>query len=147
MMRLAYDGLVAASAWWHSLGVHGPLELDAPVRTPLMVILDHLIFGLAVGRGVEEVSLSLLWMIALIWGAASWRECGVAFGPPVTTRLPFVVHLTAANDIWGGEIWLSPRLMVLQAISGLGRSSLVIPRCARSTTRLGLGGLDPATAE
>jgi hypothetical protein len=41
--------------------------------TPLMVILDHLIFGLAVGRGVEEASLSLLWMIALIWGAFGYH--------------------------------------------------------------------------
>ena len=38
-------------------------------------------------------------------------------------------------------------LMASQRISSLTQSFAAIPRCARSTTRLGLGGLVPATAE
>ena len=38
-------------------------------------------------------------------------------------------------------------LMASHRISGLTRSFTAIPKCARSTTRLGLGGLVPATAE
>ena len=37
--------------------------------------------------------------------------------------------------------------MASHRISGLTRSFATIPRCARSTTRLGLGGLVPATTE
>lgn len=66
---------------------------------------------------------------------------------PVATRLPFAVHLTAASMVWGGVIVESLLLMASQRTSGLTQSFSDMPRCARSTTRLGLGGLAPATAE
>ena len=68
-------------------------------------------------------------------------------GPPVTTRLPFAVHLTAASCTCGGVILLSPSLSVRQMSSGFARFSVLMPKCASSTTRLGFGGLDLTTAE
>ena len=85
--------------------------------------------------------------MALMWGAAAWREWGVEVGPPVTTRLPFAVHLMAASWTWGGEILLSFSLRERQSTAGVTRVPLLVPDLARSTTRLGLGGLDPAIAE
>ena len=89
--------MIAVSAAWHSDGVYGPLVGDAPVGTPLMMILDHLTLALGRERGVDEGSWSFAVRIALMCGAASWSDGGVAAGPPVTTRLPAAVHLTAAN--------------------------------------------------
>ena len=66
---------------------------------------------------------------------------------PVATRLPFAVYLTVASVAWGGVIVESLLLMASQRTSGLTWSFSDMPRCARSTTRLGLGGLAPATAE
>ena len=63
------------------------------------------------------------------------------------TRLPLTVHLTAASETCGGEMLPRPQFKVLQMISGLGQSSSVGTICARSTTRLGLGGLTLAVAE
>ena len=68
-----------------------------------MRILDHLTLALGGGIGVLEGSLNLEVRMALIYGAVSWRDAGVADVPPVTTRLPTAVHLTAANCTWGGE--------------------------------------------
>ena len=67
-----------------------------PVGTPFMRILDHLILALGGGMGVSEGSLNLEVRMALMCGATSWRDAGVAEGPPVTTRLPTAVHLTVA---------------------------------------------------
>ena len=53
----------------------------------------------------------------------------------------------AASVTWGGVMVASFLLMASQRISGLTWSFATIPRCARSTTRLGLGDLVPATAE
>ena len=75
------------------------------------------------------------------------RECGVVLGPPVITRLPLTVHLMAASKTCGGEMLPRPWFKVLQMISGLGQSSSMGTICARSTMRLGLGGLTPAVAE
>ena len=86
-------------------------------------------------------------MELLICGAASWSVCVMAAVLPVTTRLPFAVHRTATSLAWGGDIAPRDLLMASHKISGRSRSSLAIPRCARSTMRLGLGGLTPATAE
>ena len=74
MMSDAYDGLIAASAAWHSSGEYGSLSLDAPVGTPFMRILDH--FTLALGWEIKDVegNLSEIVRMALIWGAAVWRD-------------------------------------------------------------------------
>jgi len=85
--------------------------------------------------------------MALIWGAAERRETGVLEGPAVIMRLPLAVHLTAASWTCGGETSPNFLLRVSQISSGRGRLSPGRLKCARSTTRLGLGGLDPATAE
>jgi hypothetical protein len=117
------------------------------VGTPLMEILDHLTFGLAAGRHASDEMLKNVLSIVLMCAAASWRVARVEAGPPVTTRLPFAVHLTVASETWGGVTSLSFVFRVRQMISGLGRSSAARFRCARSTTRLGLSGLEPAIAE
>jgi hypothetical protein len=135
------------SASWHSAGVYAARLLDTPVGTPLMEILDHLTFGLAAGRRACEGILRVVLRIELICVAASWRVAGVEAGPPVTTRLPLAVHLTATSETWGGVTSPSLLFRVRQMASGLGRSSSVNFNCARSTTRLGLGGLEPAIAE
>ena len=77
--------------------------LDALVRTPLIMILDHLTLAQGEGMEVGEVSLNLVERMAPICGAASWRDEGMAAGPPVTTRLPGAVHLTVPSCIWGGR--------------------------------------------
>ena len=145
--RVAYDGLIADSAAWHSSGVYGLLALDAPVGTPLMIILDHLTLARGGGMGDDEVSLNLLERNAPMCGAANWSDGGVAAGPPVTTRLPTAVHLTAASWTCGGEIPRSSSFSSWHMTSGLGRLSASNFKVARSTTRLGLGGLDPVIAE
>ena len=80
--------------------------------TPLIMILDHLTLARGGGMEVGEVSLNLVERMAPICGAASWRDEGVAAGPPVTTRLPEAVHLTAASCTWGGEMLRSGGLKV-----------------------------------
>ena len=144
---MAYEGLIADSAAWHSSGVYGFLALDAPVGTPLIMILDHLTLARGGGMEVGDVSLNLVERMAPICGAASWRDEEVAAGPPVTTRLPEAVHLTAASCTWGGEMPRSSSFSKRQIASGLGRLLASNFKSARSTTRLGLGGLDPTTAE
>ena len=109
--------------------------------------LDHLTFGLGCDLMVSEGSCRVEVIVLLMCGAAIWSECGVAKWLPVTTRFPFAVHLTAASVACGGDMVTSFLLMASQRISGLTRSFAAILRCARSTTRLGLGGLVPATAE
>jgi len=47
--RLAYAGLWAARAVWHSSGVCGALESDLPVGTPFIRSLDHLVLVLTTG--------------------------------------------------------------------------------------------------
>jgi hypothetical protein len=48
---------------------------------------------LALGWDMRDVdgSLSASVSMALICGAAIWRDCGEEEGPPVTTRFPFAV--------------------------------------------------------
>ena len=70
---------------------------DMPVGMLLMVILDHFVLGLGCGRGELEGRLKECEREVLIWGAASWRVCGVAAGPPVMTKFPFAVYLTATS--------------------------------------------------
>ena len=125
----------------------GPCLSDAPVGTSLIVIFDHLTFGLAVGMGLSEGVLKRELRMLVICGAAIWRECGVALGLLVITRLPLVVHLTATSKTCGGEMVPSPQLSVLQRKPSLGQSSSTSARCTRSTIRLGLWGLTPAIAE
>jgi hypothetical protein len=112
-----------------------------------MEILDHLTLALGCVNGEWEGSFKVVERIALICGAAVRREAGVLEGPAVITRLPFAVHLTAASWACGGETSPSFLLRVSQMNSGLGRLSAANSKCARSTTKLGLGGLVPATAE
>ena len=140
-------GFIAASAAWHSSGVYGVLVGDAPVGTPLIVILDHLMLAQGCMNGEWEGSWRVVDKMALIWGAAERSETGVLDGPAVMMRLPFAVHLTAASWTCGRETSLSFLLSVSQISSGRGQPSTGRLKCARSTTRLGLGGLDPATAE
>ena len=90
-------GFDAASAAWHSLGEYGDLACDAPVGTPLMVIFDHFVLGLGCEMGVSEDRWREQEREVLMWGAASWRVCGVAAGPPVMTKLPLAVHLAASS--------------------------------------------------
>ena len=146
-VREAYVGLLDLSELWFAMGMKGPCLLDAPVGTPLIVIFDHLTFGLAVGMGLSEGVLKRELRMLIICGAAIWRECMVALGLSVTTRLPLVVHLTVTSETCGGEIVPSPQLSMLQRKPGLGQSSSTSARCTRSTTRLGLWGLTPAIAE
>ena len=116
------------------------------VGTQFMRVLAH--FTLALGwdrRGVGG-SLSNIVRMALIWGAAVWRGW-VDEDPPVIMRLPFAVHLTVASCTCGSGILLNPPLSVRQMSSGFIQFLELTPKCARSTTRLGFGGLDPAAAE
>jgi hypothetical protein len=112
-----------------------------------MEILDHLTLARGCVNGEWEVSFSVVESIALICGAAERSEAGVLAGPAVITRLPFAVHLAAASWACGGVTSPSFLLRVSQMYSGLGRLSAGRSKWARSTTKLGLGGLDPATAE
>src|ERR1700730_13874920 len=108
-----------------------------------MEILDHLTLALGCGMGEEEVErCSALVRMLLICGAALLREVEVVVGPPVTTRLPLAVHLMAAS--WGWDRVMSPSflLRISQTTSGCNRELPWRSRFARSTTRLGLGGLD-----
>ena len=86
-------------------------------------------------------------MIMLIWGMAAWREWRVEVGPPVMIRLPLAVHLTVASCICGRDIQLNFLLRDQQSTSSFTWFPLSLLNLARSTTRLGLGGLDPAIAE
>ena len=56
--------------------------LDTLVGTLLIIILDHLMLAQGGGMEVGEVSLNLVERMAPICGAASWRDEGVAAGPP-----------------------------------------------------------------
>ena len=62
------------------------------------------------------------------------------------TKLPLAVYLMVTSWTCGGDIvaksWLRPQ----QRDSGDNRPSLLMPRLARSTNKLGLGGLAPAAA-
>ena len=147
MLSDAYEGLDGASAWWHLSGEKAGLFLSTPVGTPLIRSLDHLMFGHGWDLIVSEGSLRMEVMVLLICRAVFWSVCEVAMWFPVTTRFPLAVHRTAASVAWGGVIVMSFLLMASQRISSLTQSFTVIPRCARSITRLGLGGLVPATAE
>ena len=82
-----------------------------------------------------------------MWGAASWSICGVAAGPPVMTKLPLAVHLIATSWTCRGVMVASSLLRVEHSISGLIWPSWPNLSFARSTNRLGLGGLAPAIAE
>ena len=86
----------------------GPVPEDTPVGTPFMRILNHLTLACGYARVWSEGSERVVEMMLLIWGAASWRECGVEVGPPVTTKLPLAVHYTAASSTCGGEMLRSP---------------------------------------
>ena len=111
-----------------------------------MQIFNHFVFGHSCGRGESEDRLRELEREVLMWGAASWRVCGVAAGPPVITRLPFTVHLAVTSWICGGLIAASSLLRGWQSISSFTQSSFLMPSDAKSTNRLGLGGLAPANA-
>ncbi len=115
--------------------------------TPLIVILDHLILARGCVKGEWEGSLRVVERMALMWGAAERSDTGELEGPAVITRLPFAVHLTAASWACGGVTSPSFLFRTSQIFSGRGRLPSGKSKCARSTTRLGLGGLDPATAE
>lgn len=145
--RVAYEGLRVASASWHSVGVYGPLEEDAPVGIPFIVILDHLELVLGGGMGLAAGTLNALFSMLLMSGAADWRVEGVAAALPVTTRLPFAVHLMAAILGLVGELAASCVFRVSQICSGRGRFSAWSLRVSRLTTRLGLRGVEPAIAE
>jgi len=134
-------GFDAASAIWHLSGERGDLSVDMPVGTPLIVILDHLVLGRGWGREEWKGRDRELVRAALMWGAANWSVCGVAAGPPVMTKLPLAVHLTATSWTCGGVTVASSLLRAKHSISGLIWSSLPIPSFATSTNRLGLGGL------
>ena len=149
MERGVYDRLVAVRLQWHSLEMKEELLLlDIPVGIPLIRILDHFVFGLGCGIGGKAVgSGSSLLSRVLIWGAAIWRDCWDTEGPPVTTRFPFAVYLTAASVACGGEIAASPLIRALYKTSSFTWFSFVRPKCTRSTRRLGLGGLALAIAK
>ena len=85
-------------------------------------------------------------MMALMCSATAWRDWGVEAGLPVMIRLPLAVHLMAASCTCGGDIRLNFSLRERHSTSGVTRFLLSFPNLARSTTRLGLGGLDPAIA-
>ena len=87
-VRKAYVGLLDLSELWFATGMKGSCLLDALVGIPLIVIFNHLTFGLAVGMGLSEGVLKRELRMLVICGAAIWRECGVALGLPVITRLP-----------------------------------------------------------
>ena len=150
MVREVYDRLIAVSALWHASGVaspaEGPVPGDALVGTPFMRILDHLTLALGCGREFVGSSERVLVMMLLMWGAASWRKWGVALGPLVTTRLPLAVHLMVASLTYGGEIAWRPWLRAWQRWSGFTWFFWLMPSDAKSTTRLGLGGLASAIA-
>jgi hypothetical protein len=65
----------------------------------LIEIFDYFTLGLAIGKHMSEVSLRVLARIALMYGTTSWRVARVEIGPPVMTRLPLAIHLTAASEI------------------------------------------------
>ena len=115
--------------------------------TPFIVILDHLMLALGWVKGEWEGSCRVVVKMALIWGAAERSETRVLEGLAVIMRLPFAVHLMAASWTCGDETSPSFLLSVSQISSGRGQPSTGRLKCARSTMRLGLGGLDPATAE
>ena len=112
-----------------------------------MVILDHFVLGLGCGRGESVGRLKECKREMLMWGAANWSVCGVVAGPPVMTKLPLAVHLAATSWTCGGVIAARSLFRVWHSTSGLTRSSVLMPNLARSTSRLGLGGLDPVIAE
>ena len=78
---------------------------------------------------------------------ASWREVGVAGGALVTIRLPFDIQWTATRLICIRVTLLSFVLSVLHICLREGQALAYSPKCVRSTTRLGLRGLNLATAK
>ena len=86
-------------------------------------------------------------MITLMCSAAAWRDWGVEVGLPVMIRLPLAVHLTAASCTCGSEIQLNFLLREWHSTPGVTQFPLSLLYLARSRTRLGLGGLDPAIAK
>ena len=67
-----------------------------PMGMLLMRSLDHLMLA-CVGGGVElTVAMYKLAKACTIVEAAIWSWCRMTFGPPVTIRLPFAVHLMVA---------------------------------------------------
>jgi hypothetical protein len=96
--------------------------VDTLVGILLMEILDHLTLALGCGMGVGEVErCNALVRMLLICGAALLREVEVAVGPPVTTRLPLAVYLTAASWGWDGVMSPSFLLRISQIASGFSR--------------------------
>ena len=118
-----------------------------PVGLLLIQNFNHLVFGHGCGRWELKDRLRELKRKVLIWGAASWSVCGVTVGPSVITRLPLTVHLTATSWTCRGVIAASSLLRALQSISSFTWSSFLMPRVAKSTSRLGLGGWALATAK
>jgi len=111
------------------------------VGTLLIVILDHLVLGHGWEREEWKGMGRELVRAVLMWGAANWSVCGVAAGPPVMTKLPLAVHLTATSWTCGGVMAASSLLRAKHSISSLIWPSLPILNFATSTNRLGLGGL------
>ena len=68
-------------------------------------------------------------------------------GHSVCTLYTFCVHLMAARWTCGGVISCDLWFRVLQITLGQGFTAIWSPKLARSTTMLGLGGLDLATAK
>jgi hypothetical protein len=103
--------------------------------------------ALGCGMGVVARWGRRVGMIALMWGAAAWREWEDEVGLPVMMRLTLAVHLMATSCTCGREIQLNFSLRERHSTSSVTRFPLQILNLARSNTRLGLGGLDPAIAE
>ena len=139
--------MVASSALWHSDGVYGPHEVDAPVGMLLIVTLDHLTLVLGVGRGVEVGILKAAMKMFPMSSVAACSTEGLAASNPVTTRLPLAVHLAAAILVEVGESSVSLLLRVPHMTSGEGHVSALIGKGPRLTTKLGLVGLVPAIAK
>jgi hypothetical protein len=115
----------------------------------LIRILDNLTLAQGWGSGVKGGSRKGLFSASLIGGAAACRLAGVARGGggPVTTKLPLVVHLVAASLTCVGATLPRFSFRISVMMYGFGRLSGLSLSWARSTTKLGLGGLDPMIAE
>ena len=69
------------------------------------------------------------------------------YGPPVTTRFPFAVHLVAAIQAWLCVESCNALFRILLRVEGLGLYFSAALGLARSTIMLMAAGLDPAIAE